>query len=83
MILAKKYMNLANCALRVALLLLEELAETRTLELAEAEDRIVERLGEAGRINLMPAILFLYLVKAINYEETSGLLVLENSRTAA
>ena len=76
MIRPSKYLDLKTCTLRVASVVISALHETSPLPLPELDETVQSRLGEEARFNFVPALNFLYLVGAIDYNAHADAVVL-------
>lgn len=67
MITPKKHMNLDASVLRVAALIIKEVAKRRVLNVEKLRRRIAPRVGNDIDMVFLPALSFLYLMGKISY----------------
>jgi hypothetical protein len=68
MIRPEKYLDLNTCTIRVASIILSELQQNRVVLLDELDTVVQARLGETARFNFLPALSFLFLLGALEYD---------------
>ena len=67
MITPKKHMNLDASVLRVAALIMKEVAKRRVLNVEKLRKRLSPRVGNDIDLVFLPALSFLYLMGKISY----------------
>lgn len=67
MITPQKHMNLDTSVIRVAALIIKQVAKRRSVELEVIKRQIIKRTGTDGELVLLPALNFLFLLDKIAY----------------
>lgn len=67
MITPQKHMNLDTSVIRVAALIIKQVAKRRSVELEVIKRQIIKRTGTDGELVLLPALNFLFLLDKIVY----------------
>ena len=67
MITPQKHMNLDGSVLRVAALMVREIARRRSLEVEVLRKRIAKKTGSDTELVFLPALSFLFLLGKIEY----------------
>ena len=75
MIRPTKYLNLQQCALNVAALVIREVRRLRSASLVDLDSLVRHRLGDAAMANFQEAVSTLYLLGVIEYEDSEDALL--------
>lgn len=75
MILPTKYLDLDSSVLRVSAVVLRAMADGRATPFDEVDAAVRERAGSEARLNLVPALNFLFLAGKVDYDEDADAFV--------
>jgi hypothetical protein len=77
-----KYLDLNTSVLRIAAEVLVQLQRTHAIPLAELDESLQSRIGEAVRLNFVPALNLLFLLGALDYDDDADALVRRQTHQA-